>query len=150
MQTNQHSTMMKYIDQIPNKELTAQGLYLSTMENTSVPDEVNLILRDESILRKYRKELREHTKVITLSALDHMRYDYKPWLLSHDLYGTMELWIEILDLNEMRSFSEFHENQVIVFTNDIISILQSIKDLEKEKIALNEDEMIRLKKEAAL
>ena len=50
----------------------------------------------------------------------------------------------------MRSFSEFNEDQIVVFTNDIISILLSIKDLEKEKIDLNEDEMIKLKKEAAL
>lgn len=142
--------MLKFIDNNPNKDVTAQSLYFISMENTTIPEEVNLILRDESILRKYRKELREHTKVITLSTLDHMRYDYKPWLLSHDLYGTMELWIELLDLNEMRSFSQFTEDHVIVFTNDIISILLSIMDLEKEKIALNEDDMIRLKKEAAL
>lgn len=150
MQTNQHSSMMKFIDANANKEITAQRLYFISMENTLTPKEVNLILRDESILRKYRKELREHTKIMTLSTLDHMRYDYKPWLLCHDLYGTMELWIELLDLNEMRSFSEFNQDHITVFTNDIISILLSIIDLEKEKIALNEDDMIRLKKEAAL
>ena len=91
MQSNQHSTMKKFIDEYSNKEITAQGLYFLSMENTNVPADVNLILKDESILRKYRKELREHTKILKLDALDHMKYDYKPWLLSHDLYGTMEL-----------------------------------------------------------
>lgn len=77
-------------------------------------DKQNSIFRIpyNDIFLKYRKEFEDAVVYYTLPKL----YIYKPKLLSLELYGTTELWLALLRLNNMRNITEF--------TSDIIKIYQ--------------------------
>lgn len=51
---------------------------------------------------------RDHIKdCINLFQISDIMY-YKPKMVSHELYGTTELWISLLRINNMTRISEFH------------------------------------------
>lgn len=60
---------------------------------------------------KYRDEL---SQIIELYALPQNLF-YKPKSLSYQLYGTTELWLSLLRVNEMRNITEFHLPLVKVY-----------------------------------
>lgn len=51
---------------------------------------------------------------------------YKPKTLSMDIYGTTEMWLPILHLNEMITVAEFHKPIIKVYSPNTIFDLISI------------------------
>ena len=65
---------------------------------------------------KYRDQLQDAIQVYDISE----EYFYKPKKLSLDLYGTTELWLSLLRINNMVNISEFHMPIIQVYHPDRI------------------------------
>lgn len=51
---------------------------------------------------------------------------YKPKTLSYELYGTTELWLALLRLNNMRNITEFHQPIIKIYNADSLKELIDI------------------------
>jgi len=51
---------------------------------------------------------------------------YKPKTVSYELYGTTELWLAILRLNEMRNITEFHQPIIKIYNANSLKELIDI------------------------
>lgn len=68
-----------------------------------------------SLLNKYKYILTDITTTIRFDERLTRYYLFKPKLLSYDLYGTVELWSEIMRLNNWSSITEFKPHKVKVY-----------------------------------
>ena len=71
---------------------------------------------------KYRDEL---ATCIEYYALPQRMF-YQPKTLSYELYGTTELWLALLRVNEMRNITEFHQPIIKVYNPTTIKELINI------------------------
>lgn len=71
---------------------------------------------------KYRDEL---SNCIQLYALPESMF-YQPKTLSYELYGTTELWLGLLRVNQMRNITEFHYPIIKVYNPDTVKKLIDI------------------------
>lgn len=78
---------------------------------------------------KYRRELSE---IVELYALPETMF-YKPKSLSLELYGTTELWLALLRVNEMKNVTEFHLPIIKIYNADGLMELINIF-FKREKI----------------
>lgn len=60
-----------------------------------------------SITNKYKHFLSQNITNIDLTKDDQEKYRFKPKLLSMDLYGTTELWNDLMHLNYVYSVMDF-------------------------------------------
>ena len=141
----QSHTLPDYQIQVNNENIT-----MKSMQYQEMLDGQNrkIIINDKSIFKLYRAEMKAHTHFITFNNTERLKYFYKPWVLCDDLYGLSDLWFELLDLNQIRSFSEFNLETIRVFDDDVISRIKSVLDLEKEVIDINQNDMNEKIKEA--
>lgn len=72
---------------------------------------------------KYRKELEPTIQYYNVSD----RYFYQPKTLALDLYGTTEMWLSLLRVNNMRNITEFHLPVIKIYNptdvKELINIL---------------------------
>ena len=72
---------------------------------------------------KYRKELEPTIQYYNVSD----GYFYQPKTLSLDLYGTTEMWLSLLRVNNMRNVTEFHLPVIKIYNptdvKELINIL---------------------------
>ena len=141
----QSYTLTDYQDQMNNEIITMKSMQYQEMIGEG---DRKIIINDKSVFKLYRDEMRAHTHFVTFTNSEKTKYYYKPWLFCDDKYGVSELWFELLDLNQIRSFSEFNLETIRVFDTHIISRIKSILDLEKEVIAINQNEISEKIKEA--
>lgn len=139
-------TMADYIIAIGNENITMKSLQYQSMIGT----DTRIIINDESILRKYKKDLEEECSYIVFTNAEKRKYAYKPWLFCLDTFGLSDLWRELLDLNQIRSFSEFDHDKIKVFSPSYLRKLKVILNLESEIIDQKSEEMTELIKEATL
>lgn len=139
-------TMADYIIAIANENITMKSLQHQTM----IGSDTRLIINDESILRKYRKDLEEDCFYVTFSNAEKRKYAYKPWLFCLDTFGLSDLWRELLDLNQIRSFTQFDHDKIKVFSPSYLRKLKVILNLEEEIIDQKSAEMTEAIKEATL
>ena len=102
---------------------------------SNVKDDDVIRVPYSSIINKYKDFL--STIVVEIKLDDAMRekYMYKPKMVSNELYGTTELWSEILILNNAYSVIEFtprvlkcyDPNRFKSFINEII-LLEDVLD----------------------
>lgn len=71
---------------------------------------------------KYRDEL---STCIEYYALPQRMF-YQPKTLSYELYGTTELWLGLLRINQMRNITEFHQPIVKVYNPNTVKELINI------------------------
>ena len=138
-------TMTDYHNQITNENITMKSMQYQEMIGES---DRKIIINDKSIFRLYRAEMREHTQFVTFTNAEKAKYYYKPWLFCDDKYGLSDLWFELLDLNQIRSFSEFNLETIRVFDSSIISRIKSVLNLEKDIIDINQNDLNEKIKEA--
>ena len=139
-------TVADYIVAIANENITMKSLQHQTMIGT----DTRLIINDESVLRKYRKDLEEDCFYVTFTSAEKRKYAYKPWLFCLDTFGLSELWRELLDLNQLRSFTQFDHDKIKVFSPLYLSKLKIILNLEEEILDQKSAEMTEAIKEATL
>lgn len=85
------------------------------------------IVPSQTIVCRYYDSLKSYIQTKTYTAEEEKRYKYNPRFLSYDLYGTPELWADLLYINNAVSAAEFNKSTVKVFSTDIIDALVEIK-----------------------
>lgn len=68
-----------------------------------------------SLTNKYRSYLLACVMPVQLTDKEKEKYKYSPKKLSYDLYGTTELWADLLKLNKCASVIEFEPNYIRVY-----------------------------------
>lgn len=132
------SKMRDFIDDYKIDTITLDRLYLKEVE---VSLNKKMILLGDDILSKYRGEFDEYIGKITLTPAEKRKWHYNPKVMSYDLYGTTEFWFLLLELNEIRSITEFNMNPVKYFTTDITDKINRILNLENIVIEANNAEI---------
>ena len=117
---------------ITDKELRLQSIVRLDSQNV-------FILNLSSILTPYKYQLKKMIRRYKLSARDNLKYQYKPWALSYDLYGTIELTPLILQINGMVSCSDFYnlEEGINLFSGSIIDFINEIMIKEEGRVKRN-------------
>ena len=73
----------------------------------------------------FLEHYKEFEKEIQFYSLSQHMF-YRPKTLSYDIYGTTEMWLPILHVNEMISVAEFHKPIIKVYNPNTIFDLISI------------------------
>lgn len=115
-------TMDSYIDE-------GKQLEFSRIENLFRASCKNCIAPAQTIVCRYYDSLKVYIETKTFTDAEFRRYKYNPRFLSYDLYGTPELWADILYINNMVSVSSFNKSTVKVFRTSIIDALIEIKSI---------------------
>ena len=90
------------------------------------------------ILHKYHGALRKYIIDYELSDGELAKYRYQPKLLCREIYGTPELWADILFINNMTCASEFTKKKIKLYSTLIIDAVSEIlmlydKDMETNR-----------------
>jgi len=108
------SSMTEQIEQIKGLEISYRVLHPSAKINDKNNKRyVNFPF--SSIINKYKDFLYSFIITIALTEEEQNYYQYKPKMLSEDLYGTTELWDAILLLNNNVSVSEFKPKKLKLY-----------------------------------
>lgn len=65
-----------------------------------------------NVLNDYYDEIMEQTLTVTLTEKEYERYCYKPKLLAHDVYNSIDLFFILLFTNNMSSVKEFNLRKI--------------------------------------
>lgn len=96
--------MDKYISDGKKETISLRNLYQPQLiGNHSDPDYIFKVPFHDFFL-EHREELKD---CMALYQVPETRF-YKPKLVSLEIYGTTELWLALLRVNNMRNISEFH------------------------------------------
>ena len=108
------ATLSEQILAIKQMEISYRVLHPGvTVENTATNKTV--VIPYSSIISKYKDFLYEIIITRELTEKEQEKYQYKPKMLSEDLYGTTELWDTILILNECVYVSQFKPKSVKIY-----------------------------------
>lgn len=128
------ATVPEQVSLAKDMEISYRTLHPSLVISNVKDDDV-IRVPYSSIINKYKDFL--STIVVEIKLDDAMRekYMYKPKMVSNELYGTTELWSEILILNNAYSVIEFRPrvlkcydpNRFKSFINEII-LLEDVLD----------------------
>ena len=118
-----------FINQSQKEVLSLKNIY-STMLVSSL-DNLEHIFRIpiDDIFIRYRKELEILAQVVNLPE----KYYYQPKKLSLELYGTTELWLSLLRLNEMVNITEFDQPVIMIYNpNELKNFINVFFKREKK------------------
>ena len=118
-----------------------KNLIFSRSTNTFKTKTNDVITPQQTIVCRYYDSLKPYIVTKTFTEDEKKRYKFNPRFLSYDLYGTPELWAELLYINNMVSVTEFKKSTVKVFTTDIINALVEIKLIIENDLIDNNNEI---------
>jgi hypothetical protein len=103
-----------------------------------------MVINTTTLLSKYKDNIKQYIAKYKFSPTDALKYQYKPTLLSNDLYGTIELATFILQINKMISANEFTdlEKGIYLFNSGFTSFINEILTLEEKELRRNRDTVI--------
>ena len=113
-----YSTIQELIDQIETKEISYRNLHTTfcIRQNNEV-----IQVPYKSMIREYMDLMAEDAITVSLPADEVRMYKFKPKKLSYDLYGTVELWAGLLELNKMYSTMDLTcETPFLVFNPETV------------------------------
>ena len=114
------ATMDEYVEEGKNLVFSRDNnLFKSRYGEVTVPT--------QTLICRYYDSLKSYIIDKTLTKDEQNRYKYNPRFLSYDLYGTPELWADILYINNMVSVAEFNKSSIKVFSTSIIDAIIEIK-----------------------
>lgn len=132
-----------YIEDYRNMDISFSTMHLK--EAVKLPEDSSGtstgVLLGECFIDKYKGDLKDLIYTKTFTKDETFRYRNNPWVLSYDLYGTVEFWQMILDLNDMVSATEFTRTTVKVYDESLVDIIGEIMMGEEDFIDYNEDEL---------
>lgn len=125
-------TMTDQINDVHDLEISYRvlhpGIYL-----TSTNDNDCIRIPYSSVTSKYKDYLSNIIIDAELTPELLIRYRYNPKRLSEDLYGTTQLWNDILIINNCVSVRQFNLKQVFVYDpSEFKDYLNEIMIIEKE------------------
>ncbi len=113
-----YSTIQELIDQVETKEISYRNLHTTfcIRQNNEV-----IQVPYKSMIREYMDLMAEDAITVSLPADEVRMYKFKPKKLSYDLYGTVELWAGLLELNKMYSTMDLTcEKPFLVFNPETV------------------------------
>lgn len=113
-----YSTIQELIDQIEAKEISYRNLHTTfcIRQNNEV-----IQVPYKSMIREYMDLMAKDAITVSLPADEVRMYKFKPKKLSYDLYGTVELWAGLLELNKMYSTMDLTcEKPFLVFNPETV------------------------------
>ena len=107
-------SLSEQITEAKKLEISYKSLHPSyTIYNEQTDETIELPF--SSITNEYKTYLLACVKSIQLSEKEKEKYRYSPKKLSYDLYGTTELWADLLKLNGCVSIAEFEPDFIRVY-----------------------------------
>lgn len=91
--------------------------------------EMKINLYDNILLTKYFEKIKQTCTTKTLSREEQFKYNYRPELLSSEIYDTPDLWYLILKCNNCEDFSDFRDLKT-VYLPDLITIENCLSNEE--------------------
>ena len=107
-------SLSEQITEAEKLEISYKSLHPSyTIYNEQTDETIELPF--SSITNEYKTYLLACVKSIQLSEKEKENYRYSPKKLSYDLYGTTELWADLLKLNGCVSIADFEPDFIRVY-----------------------------------
>ena len=133
-------TIKQQINQGKALTMTDKEMRIKALITLSEEDGTYILLNTKSILSKYRPIIKKYLTKYRFTGADEHRYEYRPTLLSYELYGTIELAPLILEVNGMISATEFTnlKNGVYLFDKNITDALNVIMIMEEKELNRNQ------------
>lgn len=140
---SQETTIPDYIENYRDIESSFDTIHFKSKNTVDVYGKTGdtLILLDDSVLEKYRADLEDLIVTKKMTSKEQFRYYCNPWVLSFDLYGTVEYWGLLLDLNNMSSVVEFTRPNIKVYDASLPDVIDAILALEEDAINLNKESL---------
>ena len=132
----QESKITDFVKNYNNDDITIDKLHLKDVFAT---DKKKMIILTDHILSKYQLDLEDQIITYTMTSNEERKYFQNPKVLSYDRYGTTELWFLLLELNELKSASEFILNPIKIYKKTIMNRIAKILNLEKGILDENAD-----------
>lgn len=107
--------------------------------NTSILQKIDDIeYSAHNIIYDYLDELESAAYTIKLTDLEYLKYEFRPDLLSYDLYGSTDYDFIILALNGLMGPKDFTKKKLkLLRSADMLSILNRIYNAEQNYIKKN-------------
>lgn len=111
-------------------------------ENTMLKYKLNdtTVVPMRGMLHKYHGALRQYIIEHEFTDKEYERYRCQPKLLCREMYGTPELWADILFLNNMTSCTEFTKRKIKMYSTLIIDAVSEILMLYRDDMDDNRRE----------
>lgn len=137
------SSINDYIEDYRDLDVSFERMHLK--EAVTFPEDstgiTDGIILGETFIDKYRNDLKSLVYTKTFTRDEIFRYKCNPWVLSFDLYESVEYWQLLLDLNDMYSATEFTRTTVKVYDSSLPEAVNAIMMGEETFINYNEDEL---------
>ena len=138
--SNNETSFTKTVESEAN---SSYDIEQSSIENEYKNDEVNyydttemkLNLYSNILLDKYFQRIKNSCTAKSFSREEQFKYNYRPELLSTDIYGTTSLWYIIMKCNDCEDLMDFKDLSTILLPD--ISIISD---------CINSEEFIKAKK----
>lgn len=108
--------------------------------NTSLVEDIGdgIEYNPHNVIYDYIDELQSMCHTVLLSDIEYIRYEFRPDLLSYDIYGTIDYDFVILALNGMLSPKEFIKKKIkMIPVEEMSDILNSIYNAEQSYLMKN-------------
>lgn len=100
-------------------------------------EQSGIIVPMQSLIQKYRGAFRKYIVEYEMTDKEFERWRYNPKRMCKEMYGTPELWTEILFINHMVGITEFKKQTVKLYTLGIIDAINELLMIYKMDIADN-------------
>lgn len=130
----EQNTMDKYVQE-------GKRLPFSRANNLFRTREGEVITPYQTIVCRYYDSLKPYIEDKTFTDEEFEKYKFNPRFLSYDLYGTPELWADILYINNMVSVTSFKKRTIKVFKASIIDAMIEIKLIIENDLIDNKQEI---------
>jgi hypothetical protein len=123
MATPNQTYIDTYISDGQKSVLSLKNFY-TTILTADINDATHVIrIPIEDFFIRYRKQLEPIIQYYSVAD----SYFYQPKTLSLELYGTTEMWLSLLRVNDMRNITEFHQPIIKIYNpievKELINIL---------------------------
>lgn len=131
----ERNTMDEYVEEGLNLQFSrASNLFRTKVGNS-------IIAPYQTIVCRYYDSLKSYITQKTFTDEEFAKYKYNPRFLSYDLYGTPELWADLLYINNMVSVTAFKKQTINIFTTSIIDALIEIRLIIENDLIDNKSEI---------
>lgn len=100
-------------------------------------EQSKIVVPMQSLIQKYRGAFRKYIVEYEMTDKEFERWKYNPKRMCKEMYGTPELWTEILFINHMVGITEFKKQTVKLYALGIIDAINELLMIYKMDIADN-------------
>lgn len=137
------SSITDYIEDYRDLSISYDTMHLKEKESSTLDSSgiSEMVLLGDSFIQKYKGDLEDLVLSKTFNREESRKYLNNPWVLSYDLYGSVEFWFLLLELNGMSSAIEFTRKTIKVYDQSLPTVIDTIIAAEEDFINLNAAEL---------